>query len=143
MKELNSFIQEKLVINKNIKPQYSNIYGEGNLVLFKDCNIYKTQKLKIEDKRLETTIKKYFDNNEEVFVVTYQFQNGQPNPLPDKLLNEIQQTSSILQRIFLMDYQRGYYLKKLESNNQIVLVIKDFKKRPMGIKSIQYIFKIK
>ena len=143
MKELNSFIQEKLVINKNIKPQYSNIYGEGNLVLFKDCNIYKTQKLKIEDKRLETTIKKYFNNNEEVFVVTYQFQNGQPNPLPDKLLNEIQQTSSILQRIFLMDYQRGYYLKKLESNNQIVLVIKDFKKRPMGIKSIQYIFKIK
>ena len=143
MKELNSFIQEKLVINKNIKPQYSNIYGEGNLVLFKDCNIYKTQKLKIEDERLKTTIKKYFDNNEEVFVVTYQFQNGQPNPLPDKLLNEIQQTSSILQRIFLMDYQRGYYLKKLESNNQIVLVIKDFKKRPMGIKSIQYIFKIK
>ena len=47
MKELNSFIQEKLVINKNIKPQYSNIYGEGNLVLFKDCNIYKTQKLKV------------------------------------------------------------------------------------------------
>ena len=42
-----------------------------------------------------------------------------------------------------MNYQRGYYLKKLESNNQIVLVIKDFKKRPMGIKSIQYIFKIK
>ena len=143
MKELNSFIQEKLVINKNIKPQYSNIYGEGNLVLFKDCNIYKTQKLKIEDERLKTTIKKYFDNNEEVFVVTYQFKNGQPNPLPDKLLNEIQQTSSILQRIFLMNYQRGYYLKKLESNNQIVLVIKDFKKRPMGIKSIQYIFKIK
>ena len=127
----------------NIKPQYSNIYGEGNLVLFKDCNIYKTQKLKIEDERLKTTIKKYFDNNEEVFVVTYQFKNGQPNPLPDKLLNEIQQTSSILQRIFLMNYQRGYYLKKLESNNQIVLVIKDFKKRPMGIKSIQYIFKIK
>lgn len=143
MKELNSFIQEKLVINKNIKPQYSNIYGEGNLISFKDCNIYKTEKLKIEDKKLETTIKKYFDNDEEVFIVTYQLKIGQPNPLPDKLLKEIQQTSSILQRIFLLDYQRGYYLKKLESNNQIVLVIKDFKKRPMGIKSIQYIFKVK
>lgn len=143
MKELNSFIQEKLVINKNIKPQYSNIYGEGNLISFKDCNIYKTKKLKIEDERLETAIKKYFDNNEEVFVVTYQLKNGQPNPLPDELLKEIQQTSSILQRIFLMNYQRGYYLKKLESNNQIVLIIKDFKNRPMGIKSIQYIFKVK
>ena len=53
MKQINKYIQERLHINKDIKPIFNEILDEYEECKFKDINIYKTNRINnkpIEDK---------------------------------------------------------------------------------------------
>ena len=67
MKQINKYIQERLHINKDIKPIFNEILDEYEECKFKDINIYKTNRINnkpIEDKTLINEISKYFDDEE-------------------------------------------------------------------------------
>ena len=96
----------------------------------------------IHDEDLEEAIQKYFNDDEQVWVVVDDNGFNANHKLPDELFKKISNTKSIKQRVFLLTFQKGFYLKQLD-DDQIVLVIKEFSKRPVGVKKETYIFKIK
>ena len=137
MKQLNNFILEKLKITKDSKSnnkssQYRIMYGNGEIKLFKDCNIYKVEKygskkssLEYDDDSLKQLIDKYFDDNDKIWLVT-ETEKIDSN-MSAKIALDINKIKSIFQKINLMDYQQGYYLKELE-DHQLVLIIRYFRK---------------
>lgn len=137
MNNLYQYIFEKLKINKDSKSnnkssQYRIMYGIGEIKLFKDCNIYKIEKygskkssLEYNDNSLKQLIDKYFNDNDKIWLVT-ETEKIDSN-MSAKTALDIHHTKSIFQKINLIDYQQGYYLKELE-NHQLVLIIRYFRK---------------
>ena len=151
MMNIYKYLVEKLVINKNLKKsslyKYKNLYGEGEIKLFKECDVYTLNSYghkneKIEDQDIHNFVNKYFDDNENVFVILEDYKNGRviKRNLNDSTLNKIFSTKVFDRIIKIMRYGRGYFIKKL-SDDQLVLIIKDYLKNG-NIKHCKYIFKI-
>ena len=146
MKDLNNYIIEKLLISKNTPKQidYSK-FGEGIEKKFSECKIYKKYSYtEISDYKLKVDIDKYFNDDDNVFVITEIYTDRNNPEKFNKKLNDdfrkiIIKRRGIWQHVYLLDMYRGYYFKILDDVQ--ILVIKDFYKNG-NIKQIQYIIKL-
>ena len=151
MKEINSYIIERLKLsNKNVKlDNYEEKYGKGELKTFSECNVLKIDAYgmknsneEFDDSELKEFLNKYFENNEDVWIITEEFKHGLLNEpkINKSVIKDIAHNSSLLlQKVNLLKYKRGYYLKDL--NGQIILIIRDFLSNGK-IRKIRYIFKL-
>ena len=141
MKDLNNYIIEKILISKNTPKQIDyNKFGEGVEKKFNECNIYKKNSKHISDYKLKDDIDKYFNDNDDVFVITEMCADRNNSKVNDDFRKIIRETRGVWQHVYLLDMQRGYYLKIID--NVPILVIKDFYKTIGKLKQTQYIIKL-
>ena len=141
MKQINKYIQERLHINKDIKPIFNEILDEYEECKFKDINIYKTNRINnkpIEDKTLINEISKYFDDEDLVFLITKKY----GDTLNSEILKNLKYNKKpIMQKVYSVTCRVGFYIKKIQSINGICLIKKFFDKKN-SIEKTQYIIKI-
>lgn len=153
MKNLKDTITEKLRLDKNTQTFDFSVYFDenaGTIKQFKDCDVYRGNsrytkyKYNNNDKILQNMIEKHFDDNDIVFVVKqsdWRFKNIYKTTfdfiLDDELREEAYNNKQECQRVSLIDYKCGWYIKTI---GEFTMLTKRYLYSE-GVDHVEYIIK--
>ena len=147
MKNLNSYITERLHITKQTKPITKNLekFGDGEIKRFSECDPFRIERginrgKEWQGQNLIEEVTQYIKPNDLVYEVVLTNDTGviDYSKIPLSTRQTILSGQCLMQKINLLQYQQGYTLKRFDG--QLVLVIKYTNKSK--IYKVRYIFKI-